>query len=109
MATAKKAPAKKAPAKKAPAKKAAAKKAAVKKAAGEEDSGEEGPSEEGAGQEARPQRRVHEGDDAQRRTGGSHRRQAAPAHRSDQEALGVHQEEQASGPGQAHWSTPTPS
>src|SRR5262249_4232362 len=39
---------------------------------GEEGRGQEGPREEGAGQEAHSQRRLHEGDDPERRAGRHH-------------------------------------
>jgi hypothetical protein len=89
---------------------ATAKKATAKKGgSGEEESGpgeegggsceeggagQEGRSEEGSREEADPERRLHEGDDAEPRARRRHRRQAGSAHRGHQEGLGLHQEEQ---------------
>ena len=100
MATAKKA-AKKSAAKKPAAKKTAAKKPAAKKSAAKKPAAKKSaakkPAAKKTARQAQAECGVHESDAAVVGARRSRRRHADAAHRSDEEDLGLHQEEQAAG------------
>ena len=81
-------------AKKKAAGKKGAKESCCEESAREKGRREEGPCEEG---EARAESGVHEADDAVRSARAGRRCEPDAAHRSHQEALAVHQEEQPAG------------